>query len=567
AVSLLLSNSAINKLASNYIKVKPTQYLDNRREDSREESAGEAPTIYREAGTASPERMQETRWNNYISRITTAYSIRPWPEAVSLLLSNSAINKLASNYIKVKPTQYLDNRREDSREESAGEALTIYREAGTASPERTRETRWNNYISRITAAYSIRPWPEAVSLLLSKSALNRLLSNKLVSKYIEGKPLQYLKNLRRDSREGSREDSAGEALTIYREAGTVSPERMRETWWNNYISRITTAYSIRPWPEAVSLILSNSAINKLLSNYIEGKPTHGRKDVRYLTLLFRTGRLADRLIQNVMKTITEHLLERYLASKETFERSVEKNPFLEYPKSISIDNGLIWNYASFKTELEDIKNLFGIEPGKPGEKSVRPVAEILGSIGRFRMATDILTHLVTEKRMKKAYQEKSLIFKQGRQTKVQNGKMAVTDNINNNFILRRSEVNQSELKLLQNNQPFVLAGQVSYRDRDPGGTEMIILAPPVVAQGFNSGYAKSLPPITYKTEEKTSPKREQREPVMKSLNTAVEIPRKTVKQIINDVDLMNSTELNRLVDKIYSQLETRLAKERRRFGY
>ncbi|MDD2420961.1 MAG: hypothetical protein PHU78_02260, partial [Heliobacteriaceae bacterium] len=180
AVSLILSNSAINKLARNYIEVKPTQYLDNRREDS----AGEAPTIYREAGTASsPERTWETRWNNYISRITAAYSIRPWPEAVSLILSNSAINKLASNYIEVKPSQYLDNRREDSREDPAGEAPTIYREAGTASPERTRETRWNNYISRITAAYSIRPWPEAVSLLLSNSAINKLASN-----YIEVKP-------------------------------------------------------------------------------------------------------------------------------------------------------------------------------------------------------------------------------------------------------------------------------------------------------------------------------------------------------------------------------------------
>ena len=41
----------------------------------------------------------------------------------------------------------------------------------------------------------------------------------------------------------------------------------------------------------------------------------------------------------------------------------------------------------------------------------------------------------------------------------------------------------------------------------------------------------------------------------------------SVRTIVRDVEALNSSELNKLVDRVYSQLEARLARERRRYGY
>ena len=235
-------------------------------------------------------------------------------------------------------------------------------------------------------------------------------------------------------------------------------------------------------------------------------------------VFFRPGAgLIDRLIRNVRKPLTENRLERYLTG----------NLFLSYRENSSYSDHV------------------------PVDSS-------------FSRA--VITHLMIEKRIRQAYQEQySRRLKQERAGRAKKIGTVVTGHPSNEAILRRSELNQSELRLLQNKRPFVLSNRVSYRDRESVGTEMLILAPSVAARDYHQGYVNSLPPITHKSEERDSSPRPS-EPKVKSLNTPVEI-RKTSKEIIADVDLMNPSQLNKLVDKVYSQLETRLTRERRRFGY
>ncbi len=313
-------------------------------------------------------------------------------------------------------------------------------------------------------------------------------------------------------------------------------------------------------------------------------------------------KLVDRLIHNVLGTFTQKNMERHLSVKESLERKAGKP---------SDENDLVQSYSSFKTEMEYVKSVFllkapgkatgkvtnmapGVAPGMSQDEAPDMNAGLSERLGRSGTVSDTLSNIAAEKRIPNGYRikhsktMKSFNLIKRSETMKSSGIVNNFNTLNNSEITERSEV----IKKKMTNMVFYQdKGLRAYHGKGSGIVEMVMLATPAVAEDYNSAYSKNLPPITYKSEESFSkaqqlqqrrqqqsqqpqqlqqvqqPQQPQQQPVMKSLNTPVEISPKTVRHTVSDVDLMNPAELNRLVDKVYSQLETRLSRERRRFGY
>lgn len=343
------------------------------------------------------------------------------------------------------------------------------------------------------------------------------------------------------------------------------------------------------------------------------------------TSFYQSGlRLIERLLGNVYRTLTHNHMEKHLAGKVSFEKSVAGNPLLTLLKNdrqseererTRLESNLVENYASFKSELETIRNLFAIQPLKfrphefpqlesPRFKSPQFKLQPLQSRGMFSPAAkatgqeksqpedhsggleaalsspvpiqqsfeawlfhrrgQVPVTVFRERPIPHLDGEKDIKIFRDLRTVSRYGEGAALLQADE---ARLKELRRKELRILRNTQLVALANPISYQDREREGPDMLILAPPVIAQDYNSGYTKSLPAITYREEEEKHRLNKQPEPVMKSLNTPVEISSPSLKQSIQNVDFMNPSELNRLVDKVYSQLETRLKREKRRFGF
>ncbi len=284
-----------------------------------------------------------------------------------------------------------------------------------------------------------------------------------------------------------------------------------------------------------------------------------------------SAKLVERLIHNVLGTFTQKHMERHLAVKESLERKVGKP---------SDENDLIDSYSSFKTEMEHVKSVFLLKtPGKAADEAPDMLSGRSERLRTSVIAGATHTNIAKEKRTQKEYRKRHSKTITSLDIMERSEAMTNADIVKSHIIVTNADiVNNSDIK----EHSEVMKKKM---------TKMLMLTPPAVAQEYNSAYSKSLPPITYKSEESYSKAQQQQQhqrqqslrhqqpqqvqqvqqaqqqPVMKSLNTPVEISPKTVRHTISDVDLMNPTELNRLVDKVYSQLETRLSRERRRFGY
>ncbi|MDQ7096758.1 hypothetical protein REC12_24500 [Desulfosporosinus sp. PR] len=279
-------------------------------------------------------------------------------------------------------------------------------------------------------------------------------------------------------------------------------------------------------------------------------------------------RLTQKLVQKIVKACQENRLERYLAPKRKFEQDLTTNLFFPQDKEAGQENDLLQSYASFKTELAFIENPYPAEVQAAPGKEYLSLLKRPGSVNFRNTVERVFSHIVTEKLNQTIYKkeyvrilerEKEMLLplRQSSQNPYQQSK-AVKGNL----------IKQSAPLLAQAREHLVLSHIISRQDLGNGPVEMVMLAPPTTAPDYGAGYARNLPPITHKSKEKTSEKQEQqRELVVKSLNTPLEPRKKVLNQSIYDVDLMNPTELNKLVDKVYRQLETRLVREQRRFGY
>lgn len=357
-----------------------------------------------------------------------------------------------------------------------------------------------------------------------------------------------------------------------------------------------------PWESPYSLLHLESwnreAPDNELSNAAPFEKFHqGQAGLK--TAFHQSGfRLIERLLGNVYRTLAHNHMEKYLAGKESFEKSVAGNPLLTLLKSDwkreeqerdRFESGLIENYARFKSELETIKNLFAIRfkfhllqsggafsTGTKGSGQGKSQPDTYsGGLGAalpsplpaqqsfeawlFHRRGQVPVTVLRERPIPHLDGEKDIKISRDLRTVSRYGEGAA--------LLQADEARLKELRILRNTQLLALANPISYQDRDREGPDMLILAPPVIAQDYNSGYTRSLPAITYLEEEEKHRLNKQHEPVLKSLNTPVENFSSSLQQTIQNVDLMNPSELNRLVDKVYSQLETRLKREKRRFGF
>ena len=103
----------------------------------------------------------------------------------------------------------------------------------------------------------------------------------------------------------------------------------------------------------------------------------------------------------------------------------------------------------------------------------------------------------------------------------------------------------------------------SYRTVD-SGENMVMLTPPRVMDRYQAenGYARQLPPIELKQKPEPEP-----QPAAKRKQTVVNAKSEPAEvRAVGSIDGMSREEINRLVDRVYEQLETRLLKERRRRG-
>ncbi len=329
--------------------------------------------------------------------------------------------------------------------------------------------------------------------------------------------------------------------------------------------------------------------------------------------------LAEQLVRNVFKTLTEKHLERYMLAKERFERAISENPFFKQTEREK--NGLLESYINFKAELSDIKKTWSspsVGRGWPSVPAVWPetgltwlvtplgmagmagrrgsgkgpeIPRVAGEDGQpaLRIPTTRVEYSsslkvpdglnfwrIVEKVFSRSMAGKQIleIHKRGysrireREERAQlqrtkSARKALTNITRQEDMIKQRESKQLVLKLLQNQEHVVLSGNVKFQDSRAGGLELVIPTPPSAALNYSSGYNKNMPPITYKSSERVPEK--QRELVVKSLNTPTDSQTRTIKKSV-DLDL-NSTQLSNLVDKVYAQLESRLAWERRRYGY
>jgi len=304
------------------------------------------------------------------------------------------------------------------------------------------------------------------------------------------------------------------------------------------------------------------------------------KSIFEQTLLGPGVKLSEKLVQNVFRTFILNRLERNLLAKERFERTIGKNPFFKQAAGDTQGNSLLESYPSFKAELAYIKN--PLEPrisGGNGEEApsvqniqaagleLGPGINVPGGSNYWRIAEKVHSRIMQEKENMEIHKrEYSRILERENEIKPRRTPSDLT-NISQEVIIKRRKNKQSGLKLLQNKDYIVLSGRINFQNKGVGALEFVLPALPSTTPDYASGYVKNMPPITHKSSEQVSEKQSQRKLVVKSLNTPLNSQTKTIKQSVSDVELMNPAVLSKLVDKVYSQLETRIVRERRRYGY
>ena len=341
--------------------------------------------------------------------------------------------------------------------------------------------------------------------------------------------------------------------------------------------------------------------------------------------------LVEKLVQNVFKTFIENHLRRYLVAKERLERTLDKNPFfkqaeenglvqsyinfeseladirrLGWPQvaghgwpsvpvahgrregtaghgwpSVPVAHG--WRegtaggrhggtYTSESINeklyvLSSIKNPLETGIQEVAGMEYLPALKTPGGSNSWKIADKVLSHITKGKQILEIHKRSySGILERENEAQLRR-KQSILKNIDNHeaVITRQENKQGAVLKLLQNKDHLILSGKISYQNSRASELELAIPALPVKALDYSSGYAKNMPPITYKSNEQVSAKQsQQRELVVKSLNTPTDSQTKTKKSV--DMDL-NPTQLSNLVDKVYAQLESKLAWERRRYGY
>ena len=118
----------------------------------------------------------------------------------------------------------------------------------------------------------------------------------------------------------------------------------------------------------------------------------------------------------------------------------------------------------------------------------------------------------------------------------------------------------------EKNSMTALKSSFSFRTLDDA-EEMVMLVPPAQTDSgmAESSYMRSLPPIEHKQrEEQTAPRSTPSKPkVINNTQTSVQ----TVKNAVSGgFENMTREEINKLTDMVYSQLHTRIMRERRRIG-
>ncbi|MGI6119953.1 MAG: hypothetical protein ACOYIB_05210, partial [Desulfosporosinus sp.] len=291
----------------------------------------------------------------------------------------------------------------------------------------------------------------------------------------------------------------------------------------------------------------------------------------------RGSQLVDKLIR-VYKVLTEKQLERYIVFQEKFERAIGRNPFFNQAEKEK--NNLIESYASFKSELAEIKKLFEFNISGIVGKDLSPLLKMPaasteylsvfntpGSSKLWRIAEKVYTSIIELKnKLEVRMKEYPRVLERGNQTQFRRNQSTLT-NVHQEAIIKRIKEKQLVFKELQNNEHLVLSGKIKYQDKGSNPLELVIPTLTSATMANSPGYTKNMPPILHKSSEQGAEKPKQRELVVKSLNMLTNSQTNKIKKSFNDVDFMSSTELNKLVDRVYSQLEAKLAWERRRYGF
>lgn len=112
--------------------------------------------------------------------------------------------------------------------------------------------------------------------------------------------------------------------------------------------------------------------------------------------------------------------------------------------------------------------------------------------------------------------------------------------------------------------------KITFRTVDDSAN-MIMLVPPVEADRFRaeSGYLRDLPPIEFRQQQKeTSPapasSGSEKKP---TLNEKMEKAKTVKTEVRGSFEDMSREDISKLADKVYAQIESRIARERRRSGF
>ena len=112
---------------------------------------------------------------------------------------------------------------------------------------------------------------------------------------------------------------------------------------------------------------------------------------------------------------------------------------------------------------------------------------------------------------------------------------------------------------------LTVSSSVSFRTLDDGA-DIIMLVPPVEADNFRaqSGYLRDLPPIEFRQQQEVTPPEVPKKP---TLNEKMEQSRTVRTEVKKGFEDMSREDIAKLADKVYSQIESRLIRERRRSGF
>ena len=137
---------------------------------------------------------------------------------------------------------------------------------------------------------------------------------------------------------------------------------------------------------------------------------------------------------------------------------------------------------------------------------------------------------------------------------------------NDSLHLERLMKSVEEQEAVRRGEITVAQSKYSFRTIDDG-ENMVMLIPPAEEDRFNAenGYSRKLPPIEYKQPEKEQEEHSsaKKPKVIYNNQTAVQ----SVKSAVSGgFENMTREEINKLADMVYSQIQTRVMRERRRIG-